>query len=468
MHSLHSSDVATGTACHHAFTSITPLPPTSEPRSGSVTGKTPESPSFRSLPRNFSWIFVGTAVYAAAQWGMLVVLARLGSPEAVGQFALALAVAAPVMLLANLSLRTVQAVDARDRYAFSEYFTLRLLTSAGAVIAIALLAVIAGYDRTVVFVLVIVGVSKAINSMADIVFGLFQRHQEMDHIGISLILNAGSSIIGLGVAFSITGSVVWAAAGLAIASAFTFLIHNLPASAQLMTRKSASLPAMHETRANGMEPRQTAKRLWGLAMLATPLGVSAMLASLAVNVPRYVIEHHHGEAALGVFAALAYVIVAVNTLVGALAQAAMPPLSQYYEDCDGHRYWQLVRRTLSIGVVVGGMMIGLAHLAGAELLALIYGPRYAGHTSLFTWLAIAGAVGCIGWSLEAALAAARAFKLQLFSNGTFFAIAVLGSLAIIPTHGVIGTAWVLVASAIGQNVTRAGALVWIARPLRAA
>jgi hypothetical protein len=47
-----------------------------------------------SLRKNFSWTFVGNVVYAACQWGILVALAKLGTPEMVGQFTLGLAVAA--------------------------------------------------------------------------------------------------------------------------------------------------------------------------------------------------------------------------------------------------------------------------------------------------------------------------------------------------------------------------------------
>jgi hypothetical protein len=49
-----------------------------------------------SLRRNFAWTVLGNVTYAACQWGMLVALAKLGSPEMVGQFALGLAIGAPV------------------------------------------------------------------------------------------------------------------------------------------------------------------------------------------------------------------------------------------------------------------------------------------------------------------------------------------------------------------------------------
>ena len=60
---------------------------------------------------------------------MTIVLAKLGSPEQVGQFALGLAIAAPVFMFATLRLRDVQATDAKQEYQFGDYFALRLTTT---------------------------------------------------------------------------------------------------------------------------------------------------------------------------------------------------------------------------------------------------------------------------------------------------------------------------------------------------
>src|SRR5947209_14419504 len=82
-----------------------------------------------SLRANFSWTFIGNIVYAGCQWAMLVVLAKLGSPELVGRFALGFAVTAPVVMLTNLQLRGVQATDARQEHRFGEYLALRLVAA---------------------------------------------------------------------------------------------------------------------------------------------------------------------------------------------------------------------------------------------------------------------------------------------------------------------------------------------------
>src|SRR5207302_1077340 len=74
-----------------------------------------------SLRVNFGWTLAGTVLYAACQWAMLSVLAKLTSPEEVGHFALGLAVARPIFILSDLPLRAIQATHARATVRFSDY-----------------------------------------------------------------------------------------------------------------------------------------------------------------------------------------------------------------------------------------------------------------------------------------------------------------------------------------------------------
>ena len=43
-----------------------------------------------SLGRNALWMFIGQCGYAAGQWAILIILARLGGPALVGEFTLAM------------------------------------------------------------------------------------------------------------------------------------------------------------------------------------------------------------------------------------------------------------------------------------------------------------------------------------------------------------------------------------------
>src|SRR5688572_12989036 len=98
--------------------------------------------------------------YAACQWGMIMAIARLGSPLLVGQFALGVAIASPVILLANLDLRALLSTDARREFRFQDYLGLRLLTTLLALVAIGGLAAALGGSAEIAGVVVALGRSE--------------------------------------------------------------------------------------------------------------------------------------------------------------------------------------------------------------------------------------------------------------------------------------------------------------------
>jgi len=81
------------------------------------------------LRYNIGWTLSGNSIFALTQWAVVVLIARVGSPEMVGSYALALAITAPIFLFANLNLRAYQATDVEDAFQFGQYLTVRLLTS---------------------------------------------------------------------------------------------------------------------------------------------------------------------------------------------------------------------------------------------------------------------------------------------------------------------------------------------------
>src|SRR5437867_2722549 len=77
-------------------------------------------------------------------------------------------------------------------------------------------------------------------------------------------------------------------------------------------------------------PRSSSGPIGRLAWLASPLAFVMMLGSLNTSPPRYFVERSLGEAQLGIFTAIAYLIVAGETVVGAMGQSAGPRLARYY------------------------------------------------------------------------------------------------------------------------------------------
>lgn len=170
----------------------------------------------RSLRRNVVWTLTGDATYAACQWGILIVIAKLGNAEMVGRFALGLAITAPVILFSNLALRPIQATDAKREYVFADYFGLRLITTVLSLVVIAGIVLIAGYRRETGLVILAVGAAKAVEAISDVFYGLLQQHERMDYIARSQLLKGPMSLAAMALAIHMTEEgVLWGAMGLA-------------------------------------------------------------------------------------------------------------------------------------------------------------------------------------------------------------------------------------------------------------
>src|SRR5690349_19103973 len=89
-------------------------------------------PGGPTLRGDFLWTFFGNGIYAACQWLILVLLAKTSTPEVVGQYSLALAVAMPVVTFATFQLRSVQVSDIREKHGFRDYLGFRIWTMIGA------------------------------------------------------------------------------------------------------------------------------------------------------------------------------------------------------------------------------------------------------------------------------------------------------------------------------------------------
>src|SRR5436305_2284163 len=82
----------------------------------------------RSLRTDFTWVLAGNIFYSACQWLIVVVLAKLGTPQKLGEYAWGLAISAPIVLFANFQLRSLLASDLVERFRFAEYLNFRLVT----------------------------------------------------------------------------------------------------------------------------------------------------------------------------------------------------------------------------------------------------------------------------------------------------------------------------------------------------
>ena len=409
-----------------------------------------------SVTRNFSWSFCGNFVYAVCQFGMLMALAKIGAPEMVGQFAIGLAVTTPVMAFANLKARGIQASDARREYRFSEYLLLTLIMSGIGLLVIASTALAGGFHRETALVILLIGVGKALDVISDTYYGRYQQYEQMDRIAKPLMFNGVLSLAALALGVYVTGSLIVGAAGWAAAKALTLALFNLRGQAVSPEECGpARLDGEYQRpRANGSRKRgRPLARAMSLAWLILPLCFTAMLLELKANTPRYFIERWLGEQELGLFAAMAFLMLPGTSVgVAALSQAAGPRLARYYAQGDVRSYLALLLRLVGIGLLGGLVAVLVVLFAGRAVMTVLYSREYAEHGSVLLLVAIEAGLGFVSSLMLCGMTSARFFRPQAPLTAATVAVTVVGCLWLVgyAGQGLPGAALASVLAALFQ------------------
>ena len=408
-----------------------------------------------TLRSNFSWTFVGNIVYVGCQWGMLVVLAKIGSPDMVGQFILGTAITAPVIEFTNLQLRTIQATDAARQYLFDDYLGLRIIFVGIALALITVITSIIGYPWQTTLVILLVGVAKALESISDVFYGLLQQHERMDRIATSMMIKGCLSLLLLSTGVYLSGSVLGGVIGLVIAWGLILLAYDVRSGSLILSSNSQTQfnKALGKLKIAILIPsRWHWKSLRRLVKLALPLGFAKMLITLNANIPRYMIVGFVGVREVGVFAAIAYIMVAGKIVVRALGQSASPKLAKYYVASNTKAFGKLISQLVMIAIFLGSAGVIVAFLGGQSILTLLYKSEYGQQADLFVLLMLAGAIDYISSFLTYGMTAARALWVQIPLFTLTAIVLCFSCLWLMPRFGTKGAAFALIITAIVQVI----------------
>jgi O-antigen/teichoic acid export membrane protein len=382
------------------------------------------------LGRDFTWALSGNVVYSFCQWGFVVVLAKLGTPEDVGAYALGLAITSPILMFANFQGRNLVASDIRDEYSFGEYLGFRIASLALALFVVCGLIFFTQSSRPAGVIIFLVGLGQSFDYASETYFGLMQKHDRLDRVAQSLMLKGPLCLLLLSVVMLVTHNVLWAVAALAVGRGL--ILWRFDSRNAAMIAGSCRLIWKYTTQA----------KLW---MTALPLGIISGLGALNFNLPRYFIEGDLSKRDLGIFSAVASLVGAGNLIMAALASCSIVGLARAWGARDIRKYRSLSLRLFAVSALLGGTGIFVAFIAGDRILTLLFRPEYGGSGGVFARIMLAGALGYLLSAQGNAMTSARKLLPQI---PLLIATAVVTSLCswwLVPMRGIQGAAeaWVL-------------------------
>ncbi len=401
-----------------------------------------------SLRHNFSWTFTGNLVYAASLWVVLSLLTKVGDTGTVGRFSLASVIATPIIMFSNLQLRALLTTDARGDYTLSDYVGLRLMALPIGMVAVVIVAIL-GYSGDQILVISLFALARVVESGSDILYGYAQKRERLDLVARSMIIKGIATVVVVGGTYVLTHSLPAAMMALVIAWLLPLLFYDLPQCRKLTA----------DVDGDSLRPAWRWASLRSLIWTALPMGVVMLLIQLRNTIPRTILESHYSEDELGIFAALAYLVIVGTTVTLALAQSSLARLSVYYAQGEARAFRRTVGKLVLLGMGLGVAAVLVAWLLGEPILDLIYEKEYGDHADLLVLIMAAGGVLFVANLLGAPATATRNFRGQmvvhLINVGVLYG---LGT-ALIPSLGMTGTAWTMLGGAVWVTLGYGG-LVW--------
>jgi len=385
---------------------------------------------------NTSWAFVGNTVYAGCQWAVLVLLVNALSPVEVGTYAYALAVTAPIFVLAGFRLRHVLATAVASPGDFRDYLATRLLTTACALFASLAIGAFSTSSRETVIVIVLVALARSGDAVSDICHGLFQRDLDMRSAAAGLTINGVVSVLLVEAALVYWPSLPLAAVGYAAGSWIALVSWDLPRAARML---------------NGPGERSAKHQTWAavrsLLVRALPLGLSSAVNSIQTNLPRYAIASLLGPAPLAVFAAISQIPLLGHLAVNAASQAALPQLAKDARLLRGS-YRARLSGLVASSIGLGAIALLLTIAVGRRLLGGIYGPGYAEHASVLSWMMATAVITFASVFLGAGTVARGRFGAQLAVSTTSLTVVTASLGPLVLRFGLNGAACSLLLGSI--------------------
>ncbi|MGQ9762671.1 MAG: lipopolysaccharide biosynthesis protein [Thermogutta sp.] len=342
------------------------------------------------LSHNFFWTFLGNIAQAVSRLLLLVIVVKWNGLETAGLWILTTSLCSSAFACSELGLRSFLVCDVRREYRFQDYYSLRFGLALVAILGLLLFGATTYGLGASLTILAIVALGRAFDSLSDICYGVLQREERMDRIGLGMILRYCGGTIGMSVSLALGYSLVVAASLDSLAAFLVYRFWSRQNAKRLLAgfahlRKTAQAMPVEEVRL--VSPR----RLWlSLIGLSIPLGIVAIEINLATNLPRYLVDSILGRESLAVFATILQFAAAGMIFVQAMGNAFAPRLTRYYQAHRLRHFLMLWGRFIGMALALGMIpVVALWTAPGRTILAWMFSPRLLGDLPAIRWLTMA-------------------------------------------------------------------------------
>lgn len=400
----------------------------------------------QSLKSNMIWNSVGSLYYSVCQWLITVAVARLASTyEAAGVLSVAMSVSNVFSQIGLFRIRSYQVSDIHEEVSSRQYVGFRLITIAISLVITFVYAYVTCSASMLPAVLIYM-LFRMSDVFTDVLYGIDQQHERMDHCGKSLMLRASLFLSAF-----IAGLVLFDSLEVALVAMVLTTYPVLVIDYKIASRYADPRPSFDVA---------VAKRLF---VSCLPAVVGMALCSIVVTYARQYLGACYGEEALGVYATVCTPIVLVQACA---TYVYAPLLGSFARKYDARDKAGLVRLILTVVAAMFGLFLLCALgflLLGSWFLGIVFGPKIAGYGYLIYAGLFCSAFTAVVAFLSDLLISLRDMVGCFLGNFVGCLVSFPASWVLIPAVGLNGASYAIILSFFAASIVLGARLARLIR-----
>lgn len=391
------------------------------------------------IKKNMLYNTIGSLTYQGCLWitTVLVVILSSGYSDS-GILSFAMTIGNMFTAVGTYNMRTYQVSDIKGKYSQRNYVGFRLLTLIIGVILLGIYSIVVSPDSLTLIAVFAYLLFKVDESFCDVLYGVDQRGERMDYIGISQFIRGILIVLAFSLGLYLSQNIILAILAMYPAGLLVTIVYDIP----------------HARRMDDIRPQLKKEQAKSLLTECLPIVLEILFLGMIVSVARQYYANAYGAERLGIYAAVATPAVLIQAAARFLYAPALVPLSEKWNDSPKESFLPFFRKTLL--VMAGFIIAGVAVLAwaGPILLNLVYGQKVEGYTYLFTNVLISTSALAVLYYLTDVLVLCRDIKGSLISASAALAIALSTMVPLEAIFDMQGINYVVIlSSVIGISVS---------------
>ena len=377
-----------------------------------------------TMKRAFIWNIIGSGLNAAATMILTIAATRMAGVEAGGVLGLAFGLCQVFCEIASYEVRPYQSTDLEERFRFSEYYGLRLIT------CIVMTVLCAGYvfgfrytgeKASVIFA---VCMFKMLDAFSDLFQGLFQQKNHLEYAGQALSLRicaaGGAYILVLGITKS------------PLLAAWAMPLSSIPCIALFDMRI-----------AKGFTDRVAPVFRWDackrILVECFPLFASAFMNMYILNASKIQVDRVIPQ--LQGYWNPIYMPAAVINLFSIFAfRPMLTMLRAQWSDGQNRAFLKSVGMLLAWVVLVTFLALGGGFLLGIPVLQLLYGLDLEAYRGVLMLVLVGGGFNALSTVLYYVITVMRRQYFLIIGEGITFLVTMLLTPVLVERSGLQGAA----------------------------